>query len=209
MRKGNRFDNQEHHEHIHRHRGPFGGFDGPGPFGPGGFGGGPGGFGGPGGPFGPRGRGGRRRRGDVRLALLLLLNVDGPANGYQLMQGLGERSEGNWRPSPGSVYPALSQLEDEGLIRSTQVEGDTGRTFELTDAGREQVSQHGEQKAPWEQDEEEASNPRFALRNGIAGLAKASWHVAQDGDTAQIEEATKILAEARRQLYRLLAGDAE
>jgi hypothetical protein len=70
-------------------------------------------FGGPG--RGPRGRG-RRRRGDVRLAILRLL-AEEPRNGYQLMQTIEERSEGQWRPSPGSVYPTISQLEDEGLIQ--------------------------------------------------------------------------------------------
>ena len=84
-------------------------------------------FGGPG-PFGrggPRGRGrGRARRGDVRLALLRLL-AEEPRNGYQLMQTIEERSGGRWRPSPGSVYPTLAQLEDEGLIRSTESDGGT------------------------------------------------------------------------------------
>src|SRR5579875_749321 len=92
---------------------------------------------------GPRGRGfgpgegrpfgggrGRRRRGEIRLALLLLLSEE-PRNGYQLMQAIEERSAGRWTPSPGSVYPALSQLEDEGLVRSVPAE--SGKAFELTD----------------------------------------------------------------------------
>src|SRR5437588_6074187 len=67
-------------------------------------------LGGPG--WGPHRRGrGRARRGDVRLALLRLL-AEEPRNGYQLMQAIEERSEGFWRPSPGSVYPTLAQLED-------------------------------------------------------------------------------------------------
>src|ERR1700722_7556537 len=89
-----------------------------------------GGFGGP--PFG--GGRGRRRRGDVRVGLLLLL-ADEPRNGYQLMQAIEELSGGRWRPSPGSVYPTLSQLEDEGLIRATEADG--ARQFEITDAGRQ------------------------------------------------------------------------
>ena len=183
--------------------GPFGPEGGPGPFGPG-FGRGPA-FGGRGGP-GPRGRG-RRRRGDVRLALLMLLKLDGPRNGYQLMQGLDERSDGRWRPSPGSVYPALAQLEDEGLIRGTQVEGESGRTFELTDTGGEHLAKLGEIKAPWEPEDAEVENPRIAVRNGVISIGRAAWHVAQDGTPAQIEEAVKILEDARRKVYRLLAGD--
>jgi DNA-binding PadR family transcriptional regulator len=183
--------------------GPFGHEGGPSPFGRG-FGRGPG-FGRGGGP-GPRMHG-RRRRGDVRLALLMLLKLDGPRNGYQLMQALDERSDGRWRPSPGSVYPALAQLEDEGLIRGTQVEGESGRTFELTETGAEHLTKQGEIKPPWEPEDDEAENPRIAIRNGVISIGRAAWHVAQDGTPAQIEEAVKILDEARRKVYRLLAGD--
>lgn len=186
-----------------------GDFGGPGPrarFGGPGFG--PGGSLGPGGPFGPGGpRPRRRRRGDVRLALLMLLSVEHPLNGYQLMQGLEERSDGRWRPSPGSVYPALQQLEDEGLIHSVTHEGESGRAFELTDAGREHLAQRGEQKPPWEPGPEEAGSPRAQARHAIGGLVRTAAHVFQDGTPEQVEQALKILDDARRQLYRLLAGD--
>ncbi len=145
----------------------------------------------------------------MRLALLLLLDVDGPANGYQLMQALEERSDGRWRPSPGSVYPALSQLEDEGLITSVQAEGESGRAFALTDAGREQIAQRGEDaKAPWE-----AQNPEddavAQLRHALIATVRAVRQVGADGDPEQIAKAAGILEEARRALYRLLAGDGE
>src|SRR3981081_2596924 len=107
----------------HRHRRH--GF-GPDPFGD--FGGPFGGFG-----RGPRGRGRKARRGDIRTAALLLLGEE-PRNGYQIMQEVEDRSEGLWRPSPGSVYPALAQLEDEGLVCSEEVDGRKG--FALTDRGR-------------------------------------------------------------------------
>src|SRR5215213_10877443 len=81
--------------------------------------------------FGPP-RGPRARRGDVRAALLVLL-AEEPRNGYQLIQELSERSGGMWQPSPGAVYPALSQLEDEGLVRSVETDG--RRSFRLTDEG--------------------------------------------------------------------------
>jgi len=171
---------------------------------------GPGGFGGPRGPFGPGGpggRGGRRRRGDVRLALLMLLNLESPLNGYQLMQGLEDRSEGRWRPSPGSVYPALQQLEDEGLIHAIPTEGETGRSFELTEAGRADLAERGEQAPPWEPSEEDEAHPRARFRHAIGGLVRTAAHVFQDGTPEQIDEALAILEEARRKLYRLLAGD--
>src|SRR5437870_7050056 len=90
----------------------------------------------------PNWGGGRRmRRGDIRSALLTEL-AEGPGHGYELMTRLEERAEGAWRPSPGSVYPTLQSLEDEGLVRS--VERDGKRVFELTDAGREEVAARAE-----------------------------------------------------------------
>lgn len=123
-------------------RGPLGpgGIFGPaGPFGTGGgFGGhwsgeGAGRHGGHGPRGGGRGRP-RARRGDVRNAVLKLLQQE-PLNGYQLMQRIAEGTEGSWRPSSGAIYPALAQLEDEGLVRQTEVDG--RKAYELTDAGRE------------------------------------------------------------------------
>src|SRR6266576_1975130 len=117
---------------VHRHRRHG---CGPGPVGD--FGGGPlGGWG-----RGPRGRGRKARRADIRTAALLLL-AEEPRNGYQIMQEVEERSNGLWRPSPGSVYPALQQLEDEGLIRSEEIDG--RKLFELTDEGRAYVQERGE-----------------------------------------------------------------
>src|SRR5213080_658585 len=111
-------------------------------FAPGGHGGRPHhhhhrGFGGFGGDFG-FGRRRRMRRGDVRAALLVLL-AEEPRNGYQLMQAIEERSDGAWRPSPGSVYPTLQQLEDEGLVTAVQRDGQ--RVFEITEAGSRHVAE--------------------------------------------------------------------
>src|ERR1700685_3264006 len=137
----------DHHGHHsdHHHPGHHGGHrHRHGPRGGGGFGGRPfGGFGPGFGPGGPRGRGRKARRGDIRTAALLLLNEE-PRNGYQIMQEVQERSDGVWRPSPGSTYPALQQLEDEGLIRARELDG--RKLFELTDAGREYVKERGEGK---------------------------------------------------------------
>jgi DNA-binding PadR family transcriptional regulator len=155
-----------------------------------------------GGPFG--GGRGRRRRGDVRAAVLLLL-AEEPRNGYQLMQEIEERSGGHWHLSPGSVYPTLSQLEDEGLIRATEIDG--AKAFELTDAGRTVVQERGDVPAPWEHDEDGLS-PR-ELRHHIKGIASAAMQVAYAGDEQQVSKAREVLDEARRRLYRILAGDDE
>ena len=166
----------------HMRGGPFGG----GPFGGGGFGGGR----------------GRRRRGDVRLALLMLL-AEEPRNGYQLMQTIEERSGGRWRPSPGSVYPTLSQLEDEGLIRG--IERDGTKLFEITDDGRERLGESKTDPAPWQDDEDAAGPDLHQMASLVIQIGKAAWQVAQEGDEGQVEKAQATLAETRRALYRILA----
>jgi DNA-binding PadR family transcriptional regulator len=185
-------------------RGPRGGF-GPG-FGPGGPGFGPGfgpggGFGGPG--FGgPGGRRGRRPRGDVRNAILLLL-AEQPMHGYQLMEAIAERSGGRWRPSPGAVYPTLNLLEDEGVLTLTASAGRKLAT--LTEEGRALVER---ESAGWP--DPFASEPGESgvdLRGELGQLHEAVRSVARGGTEAQRVRAAEILAEARRSVYRLLAGD--
>jgi DNA-binding PadR family transcriptional regulator len=163
-------------------------------------GGGPGPFG-----RGPRGRG-RRRRGDVRLAVLRLL-AEEPRNGYQLMQTIEERSEGQWRPSPGSMYPTLSQLEDEGLIHSAEVEG--ARRFEITDAGREALEERAGEPDPWSPEPDADAHAMSELGPLVLGIGKAVWQVASVGDERQRTRAAELLAETRRRLYGLLAEESE
>jgi DNA-binding PadR family transcriptional regulator len=162
-------------------------------------------FGGP--SWGPHRRGrGRARRGDVRLALLRLL-AEEPRNGYQLMQAIEERSAGRWRPSPGSVYPTLAQLEDEGLIGSVEVEG--GRRFEITDAGRQHLETRAEEPAPWAPDTPDGESPLGELAPLVIQIGKATFQVATVGSHAQRDRARELLAETRRALYRILAEDAD
>jgi DNA-binding PadR family transcriptional regulator len=179
---------------------------GPGPWGPGGRRGGPGGrgFGGP----GVRGRGGRggpgrRSRGDVRLAILALLREQ-PRHGYQIIQEIAERSGGSWKPSPGSVYPTVSQLADEGLVHT---EKESGRSVvHLTEAGRTYTEEHAaELDAVWSQVEAGADDGFARLRTSGRGLAGAVAQIAQVGSSKQVTQATGILDEARRKLYLLLA----
>jgi DNA-binding PadR family transcriptional regulator len=175
------------------------------------FGTGRGDFGGLGfGPFphgGPRGRGRKARRGDIRTAALLLL-AEQPRNGYEIMQEVEERSGGVWRPSPGSVYPALSQLEDEGLIRSQEQDG--RRVFALTDAGRAHVEERGSGRpAPWEQMSGEVSDEAHELGRLMREVASAFVQVMRTGSRSQIAKAGEVLAGARRDLYRILADGEE
>jgi DNA-binding PadR family transcriptional regulator len=178
-------------------RGEFGGPFGPGPFGFG-RGGGPGGG-------GPRGRGRRARRGDIRTAALLLL-AEEPRNGYQIMQEVQERSGGIWSPSPGSVYPALAQLEDEGLIRTQESDG--RKLFAITDEGRAAVAERGtDRPAPWEQTGDGAVG-MHELGKLMREVAHAFAQVMRTGSEDQVAKAAKVLAGTRRDLYRILAdGD--
>jgi DNA-binding PadR family transcriptional regulator len=139
-----------------------------------------------------------------------MLLAEEPRNGYQLMQTIEERSGGRWRPSPGSVYPTLSQLEDEGLIRS--IERDGAKLLEITDAGRERLNDSKTDPAPWDPDEQEDSpqaNSLSEVASLIIQIGKAAWQVAQEGDERQTEKACQTLAETRRALYRILAQDDE
>jgi DNA-binding PadR family transcriptional regulator len=132
---------------------------------------------------------------------------DEPRNGYQLIQAIEERTEGLWRPSPGSVYPTLSQLEDEGLIRSVELDG--GRRFEITDAGREHLASRVDEPAPWEPPAEDAENPLSELAPLVIQIGKATFQVASVGDRTQRDQARALLAATRRRLYRILADDAD
>src|SRR5215208_7221475 len=163
-----------------------------------------GGFGGHGGPgFGRRPR--RMGQGDVRGAILVLLS-ESPMHGYQIIQEIGERSEGLWHPSPGSVYPALQQLEDEGLVRVEKTEG--RKVAHLTDEGGTYVREHREELgSPWEAAAEDYGEGLLELRDLVGQVATATMQVAQAGDSGQISEARRLLSDVRRQLYRVLAGD--
>ncbi len=159
---------------------------------------------GPGFPGGGPGRGPRARRGDVRAAILALL-AEEPRNGYQIMQELSERSGGAWRPSPGSIYPALQQLEDEGLVTVEQIDG--RKAYSLTDAGKEEVAARTEEQAPWDAVSESAGDDVNELRELAWQLGAAVMQVAHTGDRAQIEAAKKVLSATRKAVYKILAAD--
>jgi DNA-binding PadR family transcriptional regulator len=155
---------------------------------------------------GHRHRGPRVKRGDVRAAALALL-ADEPRNGYQIIQQISERSEGVWRPSPGSVYPALQQLEDEGLITATTAEGGR-RAYELTEEGRAYVAAHPEElQAPWDVVAKSVGDDTIEMRKLFGTVAMAAGQVARVGTRSQREQARQILTDARRKLYQILAAE--
>ena len=171
--------------------------------------GGPGGYGGPGGHRhghgGPRGRHRRRPRGDVRAAILVLLDEEA-RNGYWIMQEIEERSAGAWRPSPGSVYPVLSQLEDEGLVRTD--ESGERKLMALTDEGHAYVAERRDTLGtPWDTAAAGVSEEMVELRTLIWQVGAAVRQVVASGTGEQHKQARDVLAGTRRSLYRILAGD--
>ena len=171
--------------------GPWAPFAGQPPFGP---------------PFGPPwargGRGPKARRGDVRAAILSVL-ADASLNGYQIIQEIADRSGGAWKPSPGSIYPTLQQLEDEGLVRADSAEGK--RTYTLTDEGRTYVAEHADEvAAPWQgmADSEQVDD---GLKPLIGQIAAAIWQIASVGSPDQQARGREALVELRRKLHTILA----
>ena len=204
---------REFREHIREH-----GTDQHGAFGPGfqagfNFGPGPGrgGFGfdprrgfGFGGPRGRRGGGRRGKRGDVRAAILVLLS-DRAMHGYEMIQEISERSGGLWRPSPGSVYPTLQLLVDEGLIVGTESEG-SKRLFELTEVGR--AAAEKVETPPWEAFAEGADPGQVNLHNALSQLVGAVGQSAYTATEEQQQRIVDIVNGARREVYNIL-GETE
>jgi DNA-binding PadR family transcriptional regulator len=149
------------------------------------------------------GRGRRSARGDIRLAVLALLGEQ-PRHGYEIIQEIAERTGGAWRPSPGSVYPTLAQLQDEGLVT---VEKSAGRRIvELTEAGTAYVAEHrAELDAVWQSAAGDDDEDAEALMDQLRALHAAAAQVLGAGTPEQIQTATAAITEARRAVYRLLA----
>jgi len=171
-------------------------------------------WGGP--PFGgpQRGPGRRARRGDIRTAILSSL-VEGPAHGYEIINRLEAKSSGMWRPSPGSVYPTLQMLDDEGLVRSSEQGGK--RVYELTEEGRAAAEERSARSggAPWEEWAKEG------LQEGLRGFLKAGEkigplfrplllamrQVAMEADSTKLDRAAEVVKQATRDLYKILAEE--
>ena len=163
--------------------------------------------------FGGRGfgRGKKRKRfqhGEVRAAVLILLDEE-PMHGYQLIQEIEERSGGVWQPSPGSVYPVLQQLEDEGLVRIEQTEG--RKVANLTEAGRTYIEdKRAELEAAWNTGSANVDERVTEIRNLFAlykQIAAAAKQLARVGTVRQIAEAKNLLNDTRRRLYLILAEE--
>lgn len=224
---GHRGFNRQWAGHAEQEWQQHGGRRGGGPWG--GPWGGPGGFGRPGHPGPPpwvaglfglaqgeRQRGPRVRRGDVRTAILDVVRTaqwnGEPVNGYQVIQQIAERSNGAWRPSPGSVYPTIQQLEDEGLLATDDSSG--RRSLQLTEEGEAYAAEHADELtavwAPFEEPERDEEVGFADLKPEIGQVMGAVWQIVTNGSEQQRRTAVEILVDTRRRLYGVLAdGDPE
>ncbi|WP_416956460.1 PadR family transcriptional regulator [Nocardioides sp. T5] len=162
----------------------------------------------------PQQRGPRVRRGDVRTAIIDVLHrarkADEPINGYQVIQEIAELSNGEWRPSPGSVYPTIQQLQDEGLVESDDERG--RRTIRLTDSGVAWAEDNGADLAavwaPFTRAEETSSDQPSGhadIKSEIGQVVSAVWQLATQGSEQQKKAALDVLVDTRRRLYGVLA----
>lgn len=143
----------------------------------------------------------RMRGGDIRLAILQALRA-APAHGYEVMKRLEEMSGGLWRPSPGSIYPHLQLLEDEGVVRSAEHDGT--RTFTLTAKGSAEAAR--DKELPWESNRDGGDEIR-TLRFAVTQLMSAAKQLSGVGDTAQIQQGIAVIQQARKGIYQILADD--
>jgi DNA-binding PadR family transcriptional regulator len=122
------------------------------------------------------------------------------------MQELTERSGGMWRPSPGSIYPTLQLLSDEGLIQADDQDGK--KVYTLTAAGQAKVDA-SEEAPPWERFGSGPNEGLFDLRDVGFQVGAAVMEVGRSGTDAQIARARQILEQTRKDIYRILADDKD
>ena len=152
---------------------------------------------------GPGGPPHRARRGAVAQAILLLLD-ERPMHGYELIEQLEERSEGAWRPSPGSIYPALRRMEARGLVIGDDDEAGK-RIYSITEEGHDRVAgRDPDAPAPWEHFAEHGPSLRPLLAETMAVIRQ----IARFGSADQRQQAADILQRTKAELYGVMADEA-
>lgn len=149
----------------------------------------------------------RTRRGDIKFILLGLLS-ERPQHGYELIKELEARRGGFRRPSPGSVYPTLQMLEEGGYLTSEEIDGK--RIYTITDSGRQLLSDRHQQSDSRNADDcstESKPSELIELRHTLTQLNDAVAQVARSGNLAQANRVGELLAQVKREIYKLLAED--
>jgi DNA-binding PadR family transcriptional regulator len=140
--------------------------------------------------------GARARRGDIKFLILEVL-ADGPRHGYDIIMELEAKSNGRYRPSPGSVYPTLTLLEEGAYISGDTAEGK--RVFTITERGRELLAKKPAGAAA------EDETDGIDLRGSAMKLGAAVLQVARANDATAQQKVRDILDGARREIYKILA----
>ena len=131
-----------------------------------------------------------------------MLLAETPANGYSLIGQISDRTDGRWRPSPGSVYPVLRQLTEEGLVKS---EGDDHAGFTITEAGKAFVTEHQDQASKVWQNGQAISEAQEQLHQSLRKLMGATRELSESGSDEQRAKVIEMLDETRRKDYGILA----
>jgi DNA-binding PadR family transcriptional regulator len=165
-------------------------------------------FGGPG-RFGRRHRHGsggfgQSERGSVKYDVLAVL-AEGPRHGYEIMLAIEERR--GFRPSPGSIYPALQMLDDGDFVSSAEVDGK--RVYTITGKGRELLQTRRDSPEGADDAAAPTEGAEMLMRGmrTLHGLKDAVKQIARSGDVELIGRGVEILDRARRELYTLLAQE--
>lgn len=140
----------------------------------------------------------------MRAAVLVLL-AEGPSNGYRIIGEVAERSGGAWRPSPGSVYPTLQQLQDEGLVETDPADA---KQFALTAEGRRHVEEElAGVPAPWDAPEFRVADGERALLAQLQQIALTFQQVVLAGRPGDVQRVSDVLERCRRDLVAILGED--
>jgi DNA-binding PadR family transcriptional regulator len=147
----------------------------------------------------------RTRRGDIKFMLLGVLS-ERAQHGYELIKELESRRGGFRRLSPGSVYPTLQMLEEGGYLTSEQV--DEKRVYTITESGRQFLSDRNQQspsRNPHDRLEEGKPSELMELRRTLTELNDAVTQVARSSNLGQANRVRELLAQVKREIYKLLA----
>ena len=155
---------------------------------------------------------GRARRGEARYVLLDALR-DGPKHGYEIIKALEERSAGRYTPSPGTVYPTMQFLEDQGLVRAEQEAG--RRVYALTEQGRAALESHAADLADfWACFSGPAASdtapPEVGfLRDALDDLARTVWRGLEEQNAETVGRVRQAVEQCQNAVREILAASGQ
>jgi DNA-binding PadR family transcriptional regulator len=148
------------------------------------------------------------RHGSLRLYLLRLLDEE-PRHGYEVIRLLRDRFMGVYSPSPGTIYPRLARLEEEGLVTHDEVDG--RKVYRITEAGREELRSRSDELDELEEElsasvsdivrevKEDVRQTVRSLREELTWAARESRRVSKDAAADVRDQARQAKQDAREQ----------